>query len=73
VYSLSKKTKIWEGLLDLTDVKHGREDPAKLLFCSDDSLSLFARSKSMKGVTQYSLIDGAVITESEKLHTQSIL
>jgi hypothetical protein len=63
VYNTIKNERIWEGNLDLAQPSI-REDPFKLLFISDDCLSLFARSKNSKGVTMYSLFDGSVVIDS---------
>jgi len=62
VYNTIKNEKIWEGNLDLAggDI---REDPNKLIFISDDNLNVFARAKSNKGVTMYSLFDGSVVND----------
>mmetsp|Transcript_13962 Transcript_13962/g.10068 ORF Transcript_13962/g.10068 Transcript_13962/m.10068 type:complete len:434 (+) Transcript_13962:395-1696(+) len=73
VYSTTKALCIWEGHLDLHgDRKELREDPEKLMFLSKDSLSVFARSENSKGVVQYALFDGQVISEADHLHTNYI-
>lgn len=71
VFNLLKKELVWQGVLDLS--RTAREDPKKLLVISEDCLNLYARSPNNKGITMYSLLDGSVLLESPKLHTNYIM
>jgi WD40 repeat protein len=72
VFNCIKKEKAWSSKLDLAGGIN-REDPNKLLVISHDCLSIFSRGENNKGVTMYSLFDGAIITNLASMHTNYVL